>query len=266
MTRAGQRRDDDHHDPGGGRGEVAALDVVDDRVVQVDHAADADVAGRADQVEQHAGQAELAGQGHDERRQLQLGDDDALQRAVGRGGGERGEHRGPQRVAEREHPQRDDGAAGRGEAGGEVDLAEQQHEDLGHAERDDERRLCHQVDQVARRQEQRVLHLEDDHDDDQAHDDGQRAALARADTPADDPQVVAEVVGEQVGRRVRRGDDVGLGGGRRRRRRLLVHGRHCSALRAAALGSRCGDLAVGAGAGGHPVHRRVGVVVGHGPT
>ena len=147
---AGQRRDDDHHDPGGGRAEVAALDVVDDRVVQVDHAADADVAGRADQVEQHAGQAELAGQGHHERRQPQLGDDDALQRAVGRGRGERGEHRGPPRVAEREHPQRDDGGAGGGEAGGQVDLAEQQHEDLGHAERDDERRLGHQVDQVAR--------------------------------------------------------------------------------------------------------------------
>ena len=157
-----------------------------------------------DQVEQQAGQAELAGQGHDERRQPELGDEDALQRAVGGGDRERGEDGGPPRVAEGEHPQRDDGAAGGGEAGGEVDLAEQQHEDLGHAEGDDERRLGHQVDQVARRQEQRVLDLEDDHDDDQADDDRQRAALARAHAPADDPQVVAERVGEQVGRRVRR--------------------------------------------------------------
>src|SRR5579875_2507121 len=63
------------------------------------------------------------------------------------------------------------------ETGREIDLAEQQHEDLGHAEHHEHGALLEQVDDVAGGQELRVEPLEHDHDDDQGQDDRQDAAV-----------------------------------------------------------------------------------------
>ena len=57
----------------------------------------------------------------------------------------------------RPHQQRSDGADARVVADRQVDLAEQQYEHLGHAEHDERGALDQQVDEVAGRQEQRVL-------------------------------------------------------------------------------------------------------------
>ena len=91
-------------------------------------------------------------------------------------------------------PQADHRADGRVEPDRQVDLAEQQHEDLRHAEQDERHALGHQVDQVARGKEQRVLDLEEHHDRDQAEDDRQRAALPVPDPPPPDARVLADGV------------------------------------------------------------------------
>jgi hypothetical protein len=178
----------------------APADIVDDVVVQPDDAADTDLSGGVDEEQQRTRKPQVAGQGDDERGQSQSGDDEALKRSVGGGRPQAAQDRDPPGVVQRQQPQRDDRAARGGEAGRQVDLAEQQDEDLGHAERDDERGLGHQVDQVARGQEQRALDLEEDHDDDQADDDRQRAALPAADPLQPDPQVLTDRPGQQFGR------------------------------------------------------------------
>ena len=63
----------------------------------------------------------------------------------------------------------------------QVDLAEQQHEDLGHRQQHEHGSLDEQVDEVAGGQELRVEGLEDDRDEHQADDDRQDAALAGLD-------------------------------------------------------------------------------------
>jgi len=70
---------------------------------------------------------------------------------------------------------------------------------VSEAEQDEERRLDEQVDDVARGEELRLLHLEDDDDEDQAGQDGQRAALAVADPLPPGAEVLAERVGQDVG-------------------------------------------------------------------
>jgi hypothetical protein len=85
-------------------------------------------------------------------------------------------------------------------ADGQVDLAEQQDEDLGHAQQDERDALDHQVDQVARGQEQVAAHLEEDDDRDQAQDDGQRAALTVSDPLDPDTRVLTHRVGDQLRR------------------------------------------------------------------
>ncbi len=113
---------------------------------------------------------------------------------------QRDDDRQPPWVALGHHVQGDDGAAGRREPGGQVDLPEQQHEHLGHAQGDDERGLGHQVDQVARGEEQRAPDLEEQHDRDQAEDDRQRAALPAANPLEQDPHVLADRSGHQLRR------------------------------------------------------------------
>ena len=80
---AEQTDDHDHDDPARGRSEVAAREVVDDLVVDRERSA------LAEDQEHHALPAEQAGQGHDERRQPDPGDDRALDRADRRAGEQR---------------------------------------------------------------------------------------------------------------------------------------------------------------------------------
>ena len=119
---------------------------------------------------------------HDERGQPQARDDLALHEAD-RGADREaaGDRRGPAEVERRVGEDHGHGAADRtGEAERQVDLAEQQHEDLGHAEDDELGGLLEEVDQVRRGEEPRAQDLEDDDDRDQAEHDRQRAALAAA--------------------------------------------------------------------------------------
>jgi hypothetical protein len=81
----------------------------------------------------------------------------------------------------------------------EVDLAQEKGEHLRRPEQDEEGRLADEVDQVEGAEEMMVLGLEDHHDEDEAGQDGQRAAL-----PASDPQppgayVLAESVSQELG-------------------------------------------------------------------
>ena len=71
-------------------------------------------------------------------------------------------------------------------------LAEQQDEDDPYPEDGVRRRLDDQIDEVPRREEVRVLALEDDRDDDQADDDRQRAELALLDVGDPAAGVVAQ--------------------------------------------------------------------------
>ena len=81
----------------------------------------------------------------------------------------------------------------------QVDLGEQQRVDLGRGEQDVQCGLHEQVDQVPRREERRLLDLEEDHDQHETGQDRQRAALAAADPLSPRPQVLAERIGQDLG-------------------------------------------------------------------
>ena len=102
-------------------------------------------------------------------------------------------------MRQRQQPARNDRADHGGVADRQVDLAQQQHEDFGHAQHDDPRGLGHQVDQVSRGQEERAAHLEVDDDGDQPDDDRKRAALPATDPPPPDSGVLTERVGDDLG-------------------------------------------------------------------
>ena len=81
-----------------------------------------------------------------------------------------------------------------GEAGGEVDLAEQQHEDQAHRDEDDGGALLEQVREVAFGEEVGPQDAEDDAGDDEA-DDGRKGPDVAA---ADFLHVRPEVIGQRL--------------------------------------------------------------------
>ena len=193
----GGGHDDHHHDPPGDRAEVAGGQPVDDRVGDRDGTAGA-VAAARHQQDQQALQAEQTGQGHDERRQRQPGDQEAEDGADDGPGGQPEQDGHP--PGHREYrPGGDHGADRAAVPDGQVDLAQQQDPDLRHAQDDVGRALDQQVDQVPRGQEEGVADLEVDHDGDQAQGDRQGAALAAPDAPGQDPQVLAQRAGDHLG-------------------------------------------------------------------
>src|SRR5207302_1046186 len=76
----------------------------------------------------------------------------------------------------------DDAADAGDEPGGEVDLAQQQDEDLGHGQQHVDRALDEEVDQVASGQEFRVQGLEQDGDDEKSANDREGAGVSAPDT------------------------------------------------------------------------------------
>ena len=89
---------------------------------------------------------------------------------------------------------RDDSADAADEPDRQVDLAEQEGEHLAHRQQHVDRALDQQVDEVARGEEVGVERLEQNRDEEQAGDDRQHAAVARADAHPHDPQVLAQRV------------------------------------------------------------------------
>jgi hypothetical protein len=169
-------------DPARGRGQVAADQVVEHAVRNADHPTDRAFVDVED-IDEDALPAQQSGQGHDERGDLEPGDERALERADDPASGHAHDEAGPPGPVGRrpDQGQRDGRAHGADKAHGEVDLAEDEGVQLGQAQQDDEGRLDEQVDDVGRREERARLHLEENADDDEADDDGDRAAL----TPAD---------------------------------------------------------------------------------
>ena len=78
------------------------------------------------------------------------------------------------------------------DAGGQVDLAEQQHEHERHAEHDERGRLGQQVREVALGEEERAEEREQDAQHDEAADGGQGAHVAAAHALAPGLDLVAE--------------------------------------------------------------------------
>ena len=222
----------DQDDPAGGDAHVAVDQVVERSAGgEADHAAHRAVEG-VEQKDQHATEAEEAGQGHHERRQVEPGDEDALERPDGRTGQQPDDHGGPPgpAVGRGEQGQGDGGADAGHESDREVDLTQNQGEGLAQAQRHEECRLHQQVDDVAGREEVGLLDLEDDDDCDQAEDDRQGPALAAADPLHPRFDVLPERVGQDFGCH---GETQGDG-----RRRLLV-----VVLLEAALGPAVGGRA-----------------------
>ena len=101
---AGVARDGDqrverhgHHedDPAGGGAHVAVDQVVEGTAGgEADHPADGAVEG-VEEKDQHAAEAEQAGQRHHERRQMQPGDEEALEGPDGRARQQSDDHGGP---------------------------------------------------------------------------------------------------------------------------------------------------------------------------
>ena len=191
-----------HHDPSGHGAEVSVHQVEDDVVGDGDSAA---AAMPVDQVDEDPLPAEQTGQGHHEGGQADLDDQEPLERADGGGRHQpKDDGRPPGQVVRRRD---EDGGDHRPDAGDEpnreIDLAENQHPDLGHAEEDEDRTLDEQVGDVAGREEDRVLDLEDHHQDDEPGDDGEDAALAVSDALGPGCGVLAE---GRVGQRLRHRD------------------------------------------------------------
>ena len=102
------------------------------------------------------------------------------------------------------HP--DDACEPRDIAGGKIDLTQQQHEDLGHAQDHEHSALLEQVDQVARREEDvaRADDLKEDGDDSKAHHNGKHAGIAATNARPPCSEVLAERLGDDLGRNLER--------------------------------------------------------------
>ena len=131
------------------------------------------------ELQHQAGEAEVAAERDDERRQPEPGDQRPLDEPEEAHRRQPAEDPQPPRQRDRRRDQlRDHERADAGaKADRQVDLAQQQHEDLGRAEHDEQRCLDHQVDEVLGGQELRALDLEEDHDRDQADEHGHGAGL-----------------------------------------------------------------------------------------
>ena len=144
---------------------------------------------------------EVAGQGDDERRQVQSRDQDALdgpERQTEEEPGDYGERPRPVGGGRLDELDGDGGATRTDEADGQVDLAEDEGEGFRHGEHHDHGALLEQVDQVDGRQVHVVGAdgLEHGHDDDHRQDDRQDAAIARADARHVSADVFAERLGD----------------------------------------------------------------------
>ncbi len=104
-----------------------------------------------------------------------------------------------------EQHRHDGGADATGEAGREVDLAQQQDEDQAHRDDGDLRALLEQVGEVAVGEEAAVRDAEDDAGDDEAGDGRQRTDVAAAHLREVFADVAAEVVLRDRRRRRRDG-------------------------------------------------------------
>ena len=149
-----------------------------------------------DDVEGHALEGEEEGQRHHERRDAHLRSQDSDQQADDHTGQQRGrDGERPRPVVADHQSHHDCGADTSGEAGGEVDLAEQQREHETHREQDRAGALGEHVAEVVETQEGRLDDGEQDHEDDQPGGRGQRAHLAAPDPLDVEPEVVTRRVG-----------------------------------------------------------------------
>ena len=89
---------------------------------------------------------------------------------------------------------------------GEVDLAQQQDEDLGHGQQHVHRALDEEVDQVPGREELGVERLEQDGDDEKPADDREGAGVPATDAQDPGADVLAEALSDELGG----GDEGGL--------------------------------------------------------
>lgn len=138
-------------------------------------------------------------------------DEEADQRAGGRAEQESGQERERpghvHDVVEHDEDRHRDAA---GDAGGQVDLAQQQDEHEGHAQHDEARGLVHEVREVAGGEEVGAQDREEDAEDDESADRRQSAHLAAADAlpPGVDllAQTALHAAADEVARdRIRRG-------------------------------------------------------------
>ena len=172
---------------------------------QHDRVGDADVAVLAravvDDVERDALEGEEERQRHHERRDAHLRPQEADQQADDHTGEQRGaDGDRPRHVVADHQPHHHRGADTAGEAGGEVDLAEQQREHQAHREQDRAGALGEHVAEVVEAAEGRLDGREQDHQDDQSGGRRQRAHLAAAHPLHVEPEVVAGGVGRGRGR------------------------------------------------------------------
>ena len=154
-------RGDDGVDDQHGAGQKPAAGPAQRRVGEIvdGFVRDRNGAAGSQQLDHDALEAEQAGQRDDERGQPEPGDQRALKRAEGGGGDKRGEDRRPPRPGDfRLHEYGHDGRPDPGDvAQRKIDLAEQQHEHLAHADQHEHRALHEQVDEVAGGEEFGVL-------------------------------------------------------------------------------------------------------------
>jgi hypothetical protein len=191
--------DDDRRDPAGRDAHVAVRDAADDLLV------DADRAALSDQLQDDALQAEEERECHDERRDADLGHEEADHDTDDGAGHQRGGDGESPRLVVLDDQQAHDGGRGAARhAGGQVDVAEQQHGHERHREDDDRAGLRGQVGHVEVRQEPVVRDPEDDEQRDEPEDRGQGAHVATADALDVRLDRVAEGVGlREVGREAR---------------------------------------------------------------
>ena len=160
--------------PSGGPAQRRVGEIVD-RIV-----GDRDRAAGAEELDHQALEAEQAGQRDHERRKPETGDQQPLDGAEHGGGDQRSADRpppGPGQV--RLDEERRDGRADAGdEAERQIDLAQQKHEDLAHADQHEHCPLHQQIDEISGGEKARVLHLKDDGDQRHAEHDRQHAALS----------------------------------------------------------------------------------------
>ena len=159
---------DDHHEDRHRQPAAQRVTEVRDRLREGDRAALRDHQGQTAAHRQH-------GQRRDERRQLPVRDQDAVDQAAGYAGGDREDHRDPDRDALRSgRPGKDGGGQGGDGSDRQVDARRDDHE--GHTEGEDggHGRLDADVQQVVRRQE---VARQGRHRDDEDDQRGQRAVV-----------------------------------------------------------------------------------------
>ena len=192
-VRGGGHHDHNEQDPADDRGELSPEQVVENRLVVVQGVADADGATVQDD-DRRALEDEQAAKRDDEGRHLEPGDQGSLDGADRRADQKRHDDRHPPWKGEAVGTERaacrgagldqlghDDGAEPHDQTDGQVDLAEEEGEDLGHRQQHVDAALLEEVDEVLGRQKLPVGELEGDRDHHDAKKDRQHTAVAALD-------------------------------------------------------------------------------------